>query len=82
MVHLIEPKGVKVFSLAENCVEVDAFSFWTNRKPFVLLNTIKTSERSRFDATHQLGHLVLHQRSSNTHRTQARSTHQPVASQN
>ncbi|WP_261371520.1 ImmA/IrrE family metallo-endopeptidase [Yersinia frederiksenii] len=82
MVHLIEPKGVKVFSLAENCVEVDAFSFWTNGKLFVLLNTMKTPERSRFDAAHELRHLVLHQRSSNTHRTPARSTHQPVASQN
>lgn len=68
MIHLLESKGVKVFSLAENCVEVDAFSFWTNGKPFVLLNTMKTPERSRFDAAHELGHLVLHKHSSNNGR--------------
>lgn len=68
LVHLLESNGVKVFSLAENCVEVDAFSFWMDEKPFVLLNTMKTPERSRFDAAHELGHLVLHKHSSNNGR--------------
>ena len=60
MVHLLEAKGVRVFSLAENADEVDAFSLWKGAKPFVFLNTMKTAERSRFDAAHELGHLVLH----------------------
>lgn len=68
LVHLLEAHGVRVFSLAENCVEVDAFSFWMDGKPFVLLNTMKTPERSRFDAAHELGHLVLHKHSSNNGR--------------
>lgn len=68
MVHLLEINGVRVFSLAENCVEVDAFSFWMNEKPFVLLNTMKSPERSRFDAAHELGHLVLHKHASNSGR--------------
>lgn len=68
IVHLLEANGVRVFSLAENCVEVDAFSFWMDEKPFVLLNTMKTPERSRFDAAHELGHLVLHKHSSNNGR--------------
>lgn len=68
MVHLLESNGVRVFSLAENCIEVDAFSFWMDEKPFVLLNTMKTPERSRFDAAHELGHLVLHKHSSNNGR--------------
>lgn len=68
IIHLLEVNGVRVFSLAENCVEVDAFSFWMNEKPFVLLNTMKTPERSRFDAAHELGHLVLHKHSSNNGR--------------
>ncbi|MEQ1962650.1 XRE family transcriptional regulator [Xenorhabdus khoisanae] len=68
VVHLLEVNGVKVFSLAENCLEVDAFSFWMDEKPFVLLNTMKTPERSRFDAAHELGHLVLHKHSSNNGR--------------
>lgn len=60
MVRLVEAKGVRVFSLAEDCVEVDAFSFWRGAQPFIMLNTLKSAERSRFDAAHELGHLVLH----------------------
>lgn len=60
MVHLIEAKGIRVFSLADDCAEVDAFSFWRGDQPFVMLNTLKSAERGRFDAAHELGHLVLH----------------------
>lgn len=60
MVHLIEAKGVRVFSLAIDAAEVDAFSLWRVDRPFVFLNTMKSAERGRFDATHELGHLVLH----------------------
>lgn len=60
MVKLLEAKGVRVFSLAENTKNVDAFSCWRNGEPYVFLNTFKTTERSRFDAAHELGHLVLH----------------------
>ncbi|EAQ9998765.1 ImmA/IrrE family metallo-endopeptidase [Salmonella enterica] len=64
MVHLLEANGVRVFSLAENTLDVDAFSFWKNDTPYVFLNTQKTGERSRFDAAHELGHLVLHRHGS------------------
>ncbi|MEM8275245.1 XRE family transcriptional regulator, partial [Morganella morganii] len=64
MVHLLEVMGVRVFSLAENTLNVDAFSFWKSDIPFVFLNTQKTGERSRFDAAHELGHLVLHKHGS------------------
>jgi Zn-dependent peptidase ImmA (M78 family)/DNA-binding XRE family transcriptional regulator len=60
MVHLLEAKGVRVFSLVEDALEVDAFSTWHEGKPFCFLNTVKSSERSRFDAAHELGHLILH----------------------
>ena len=60
VVQLLEAKGVSVFSLAEDCAEVDAYSFWYGDRPFVMLNTRKSSERSRMDACHELGHLVLH----------------------
>jgi Zn-dependent peptidase ImmA (M78 family) len=60
MVHLLESKGVRVYSLAMDAKEVDAFSFWRNDTPFVFLNTRKSAERSRFDAAHELGHLVMH----------------------
>ncbi len=58
MVHLLESKGIRVFSLTEETREVDAFCTWYEGKPFVFLNTIKSAERSRFDAAHELGHLV------------------------
>ncbi|HET7084422.1 MAG TPA: XRE family transcriptional regulator [Rhizomicrobium sp.] len=60
MVKLLESKGVRVFSLSENTKAVDAFSCWRNATPYVFLNTFKSPERSRFDAAHELGHLVLH----------------------
>jgi Zn-dependent peptidase ImmA (M78 family) len=60
VVHLLEAQGVRVFSLVEECKEVDAFSLWRRGTPYVFLNTLKSAERSRFDASHELGHLVLH----------------------
>jgi Zn-dependent peptidase ImmA (M78 family) len=59
MIHVLEAHGVRVFSLAEECVEVDAFSFYWKGTPFVFLNTMKSGERGRFDAAHECGHLVL-----------------------
>jgi Zn-dependent peptidase ImmA (M78 family)/transcriptional regulator with XRE-family HTH domain len=60
MIHLLESKGIRVFSLAIAAKEVDAFSLWREDQPLVFLNTQKSSERSRFDSAHELGHLVLH----------------------
>jgi Zn-dependent peptidase ImmA (M78 family)/transcriptional regulator with XRE-family HTH domain len=60
MIKLLESKGVRVFSLAENTKSVDAFSCWRNETPYVFLNTFKSAERSRLDAAHELGHLILH----------------------
>jgi Zn-dependent peptidase ImmA (M78 family)/DNA-binding XRE family transcriptional regulator len=60
MIKLLESKGVRVFSLAENTKNVDAFSCWRNDVPYVFLNTFKSAERSRLDAAHELAHLILH----------------------
>lgn len=60
MLHLLEAHGVRVFSLADECREVDAFSSWVNNTPYVCLATYKTAERAIFDGAHELGHLVLH----------------------
>ena len=60
VIHLLELKGVRVFSLAENTKEVDAFSLWRDDVPYVFLNRFKSSERSRYDAAHELAHLCLH----------------------
>lgn len=61
LIKLLEAKGVRVFALAESNKNVDAFSCWRNGIPYVFLNTFKSAERSRFDAAHEIGHLVLHQ---------------------
>lgn len=60
VIHLLEVHGIRVFSLAQECREVDAFSLWRRDQPFVFLNTQKSAEHSRFDAAHELGHLVMH----------------------
>lgn len=60
VVRQLEAHGVRVYSLAEQCREMDAFSFWRGDVPFVFLNTQKSAEHSRFDASHELAHLVLH----------------------
>lgn len=62
MVHLLESKGVGVFWLQEESPALDAWSVWHLDRPYVLLN-IRTDAgcRARFDAAHELGHLVLHQ---------------------
>lgn len=60
LVHLLESRGVRVYSLAEESREVDAFSLWRNGTPYVFLNMQKSGEHSRMDAAHELGHLVMH----------------------
>jgi len=60
MIHLLEAKGVRVYSLAVDSLNVDAYSTWQDDTPMVFLNTRKSAERSRFDAAHELGHLLLH----------------------
>jgi Zn-dependent peptidase ImmA (M78 family)/DNA-binding XRE family transcriptional regulator len=60
MVHLLEAHGMRVFALIEDCRLVDAFSLWQGDRPYIFLNTTKSAERSRMDAAHELGHLVLH----------------------
>jgi len=42
--------------------DIDAFSLWRETTPFVFLNTMKSAEHSRFEAAHELGHLVLHRK--------------------
>ncbi|GAB0118748.1 helix-turn-helix domain-containing protein [Acidisoma sp. 7E03] len=60
MIKLVESKGIRVFSLAEETLNVDGYSCWRDETPYIFLNTMKSAERSRFDCAHELGHLVLH----------------------
>lgn len=62
IVALMELKGIKVFRLPFNNKEVDALSFYDEQTgtPFVFLSDGKSNERQRFDAAHELGHIILH----------------------
>jgi Zn-dependent peptidase ImmA (M78 family)/DNA-binding XRE family transcriptional regulator len=60
MIHLLESKGVRVAALRHEFVDIDAFCFVRDSVPYVFLNTSRSAERQRFDAAHELGHLVLH----------------------
>jgi Zn-dependent peptidase ImmA (M78 family) len=58
---LLESKGILVFRLLEDSRKLDAFSLWQERHPLIFLNSEKGSaSRNRFDAAHELGHLILH----------------------
>lgn len=61
LIHLLEKRGVRVFSVAEDSGNLDAFSFWNDGRPHIFLNTLKSGERGRYDAAHELGHLVMHE---------------------
>ena len=59
--NLLERQGILVLRIFESCREVDAFSLWHAHRPCVFLVMEKGStSRARFDAAHELGHLVMH----------------------
>jgi len=61
MVNELENIGAIVVPMDAGCRRVDAFSTWIGTRPFVFLNAHKGStSRARFDAAHELGHLVMH----------------------
>jgi len=62
LVRLLEAKGVIVVRPQVGAQEVDAFSTWAGPRPVIVLASDKQDAgRSRFDAAHELGHLVMHQ---------------------
>jgi Zn-dependent peptidase ImmA (M78 family)/transcriptional regulator with XRE-family HTH domain len=62
VIRLMESKGVRVFFLREPVESLDGFACWfPQRKPYVFLNSfIADPARMRFDACHELGHIVMH----------------------
>lgn len=60
LTHLVELHGVRVFSLPLDLTDVDAYSFWLDRRPYIALNMHKSAEHSRLDVAHELGHLTMH----------------------
>ena len=61
LIRLLESKGVVVTFIPHECDDMDAFSAWHAKRPIVFLIDHKGStSRLRFDAAHELGHLVMH----------------------
>lgn len=61
MVGVLETHGVTVIRLPLDSSDVDAFSLPFPDHPVVVLGSDKNDRaRSRFDAAHELGHLVIH----------------------
>lgn len=61
MVALLETHGFIVTRFETETRCVDAFSSWVDDRPYVFLASDKSSAcRSRFDAAHELGHIILH----------------------
>jgi Zn-dependent peptidase ImmA (M78 family)/transcriptional regulator with XRE-family HTH domain len=81
VVRLIESRGVFVCRPPGVSARVDAFSRWFDSRPLVVLSDDKQDKaRSRFDATHELGHLVMHHEPEFSDRTQERQAHAFAAS--
>lgn len=64
VVRLLEKNGIVLSKIFLESEHLDAFSqVRDNGRPFILLSSDKASAvRSRFDALHELGHLLLHSR--------------------
>lgn len=69
LVREMERHGIAIVRLTMGVREVDAFSVQFDQRPLVLLTDDKRSYvRSRFDAAHELGHIVLHRSQRQTSR--------------
>ena len=60
LVRVLESKGVFVLPLSDAHTDVDAYSAWAGQRPCVMLSMAKSASRARFDASHELAHLVMH----------------------
>jgi Zn-dependent peptidase ImmA (M78 family)/transcriptional regulator with XRE-family HTH domain len=61
VVGLFERKGIIVSRLPAATDELDAFSCWAGARPFIILVSNKeAADRARFDAAHELAHILLH----------------------
>ena len=61
MIRLLESHGILVVRQVLNNTDMSAFSYRFPMRPMVLLgDDIADAARSRFNAAHELGHLVMH----------------------
>jgi Zn-dependent peptidase ImmA (M78 family)/DNA-binding XRE family transcriptional regulator len=76
VVTLLETQGCIVSRLRTSVESVDAFSGWFGPRPYVVLSSDKNdTARSRFDAAHELGHLLIHPDPDPANATHEREAH-------
>jgi Zn-dependent peptidase ImmA (M78 family)/transcriptional regulator with XRE-family HTH domain len=81
VVRLLENKGAIASRIEPRSNRVDAFSQRLDGRPIVMLwSTKDDSARSRFDAAHELGHLVMHPDPEPGNKTMERQAHLFAAS--
>lgn len=61
VVRLVESKGVLVLPLPDAVEKVDAYSTWKGKQPCMLISYKKPASRIRFDVSHELCHLAMHE---------------------
>jgi Zn-dependent peptidase ImmA (M78 family)/transcriptional regulator with XRE-family HTH domain len=70
VIEKIEESGILVSRIHVRAEKVDAFSQWSDRFgiPFIMLSRDKASAaRQRFDALHELAHVLLHRKVTQEH---------------
>ena len=61
LVRLMEHRGVLTVFSPLQAAPIDAYSIDTQVRPVILLNPLKQDHyRQRYDAAHELGHLIMH----------------------
>lgn len=80
MVNAIEAHGVPIAQLALGVKTVDAFSVRFPSRPLIFLMADKSNYvRSRFDAAHELGHLIAHAHADELDRSIEQQAHRFAA---
>lgn len=59
LVRLLEQKGFIIISMDID-KRLDAFSFWDNQRPYIVVSTKTTAVRRRMSIAHELCHLLFH----------------------
>lgn len=59
--NILLKKGIIISRVELKTEQVDTFSKWIDRKPYIVIGADKgCAVRSRFDLAHELGHIILH----------------------
>lgn len=61
VIRKLERCGVWIFAIPEEIEKLDAFSTWVGDRPVIVLCDGRPGDRQRWNVSHELGHLMMHQ---------------------